>query len=323
MKLGCSSWSYDAAFREGRLDLPAWLRLCADELELDGVELVDLHFPTTDPVYLRDIKKLCTDRQLTIAGVAVTNDFGADDRRSLETAKVREWCDIAAYLGAPIVRVFAGWIPEPSVPQNEGRIIGALRKVFGQPKTDHRRIWSDVTASLRASADYASDRGVTLALQNNRSDGLVGSSMQLAQAVHDVGSPWLRICLDPADLADRAGIEASVRQVVQVHARMRNVRDDGSDVYVHWPELLQLLKLARYRGFVLVDYDGVENPEYAVPRASRYLRGLLHLLARQQLLQQRAAGAGSETAAAIDGWGAEPAVLSQSTTIEARVASPS
>ena len=143
MKLGCSSWSFDAAFREGRLDLPGWLRLCANDLEVDGVELVDLHFPTTDPVYLRDIKKLCTDLHLTIAGVAVTNDFGSDDRRSLEAAQVREWCDIAAYLGAPIVRVFAGWIPETKPAPNEGRIIGALRRVFGQAKADQRRVRSD------------------------------------------------------------------------------------------------------------------------------------------------------------------------------------
>ncbi len=111
MKLGCSSWSYHAAFRAGRIDLREWIRICADELEVDGVELVDLHFPTTDPVYLRDIKKLCTDLQLTISGIAVSNDFGPDDRRASETTKVQQWCDIAAYLGAPVVRVFAGWLP--------------------------------------------------------------------------------------------------------------------------------------------------------------------------------------------------------------------
>ena len=49
VKLGCSSWSYHAAFRAGSHRPARWLRLCAEEMELDGVELVDLHFPTTDP----------------------------------------------------------------------------------------------------------------------------------------------------------------------------------------------------------------------------------------------------------------------------------
>ncbi len=302
MKLGCSSWSYHAAFRAGRIDQQAFLRACAEEMHLDGVELVDLHFPTTDPVYLRDLKKLCTDLHLTIAGVAVSNDFGAGDRRALEIDKVRQWCDIAAYLGAPIVRVFAGWVPPHRIDQNESRIIGLVRRVFGQPKTDQRRLWSDITYALRTCADYAAERGVVLALQNNRSDGVVGSASQLAQCVHDVGSPWLRVCLDPADLGSVAAVETSLDGVVQVHARMRDVRDDGSDGQAHWPTLLQLLHLAHYRGFVLLDYEGVEDPETAVPRASRYLRGLLHLLARQRLLQTSTADTAPEPdpVAAVD-----------------------
>ncbi len=113
MKLGCSSWSYHAAFRAGSLDLREWLRICAEDLDVDGIELVDQHFPTSDPLYLRDLKKLCTDLQLTISGIAVSNDFGADDRRQGEIDKVQRWCEVAAYIGAPIVRVFAGWVPRP------------------------------------------------------------------------------------------------------------------------------------------------------------------------------------------------------------------
>ncbi len=286
MKLGCSSWSFHSAFRAGQIDQRTWLRLCAEEMELDGVELVDLHFPTTDPLYLRDIKKLCTDLQLTIGGVAVSNDFGADDRRSLEAAKVKQWCDVAAYLGAPVVRVFAGWVPSPRTVERPGRIVGAFRRVFGAPKVDQRRLWSDITASLRLCADYAAERGVVLALQNNRSDGIVGAAAQLTQCVHDVGSPWLRICLDPADFGNSAGIDAAMPGIVQVHARMRDVRDDGSDAQIHWPGLLQALKLGRYRGFVMLDYEGVEDPATAVPRAAGYMRGLLHLLQRRQLLAQ-------------------------------------
>jgi L-ribulose-5-phosphate 3-epimerase len=286
VKLGCSSWSYHAAFRAGRIDQRAWLRLCAEEMELDGVELVDLHFPTTDPLYLRDIKKLCTDLQLTIGGVAVSNDFGAVERRAVEAERVRQWCDVAAYLGAPVVRVFAGWVPSATVEEKPGRIVGAFRRVFGGPKVDQRRLWSDVTATLRQCADYAADRGVVLALQNNRSDGIVGAASQLQQCVHDVGSPWLRICLDPADFGSGSAIDAALPGIVQVHARMRDVRPDGSDAQIHWPSLLQSLKLGRYRGFVMLDYEGVEDPETAVPRSATYMRGILHLLQRQQLLAQ-------------------------------------
>ena len=293
MKLGCSSSSYHAAFVSGAIDLFDWVRTCAEDLELDGVELLDIHFPTTDPVYLRDLKKLCTDLQLTVAGIAVTNDFGPDDKRVLETQRVKQWCDVAAYMGAPVVRVFAGTAVPQRVEPDPGRIVGFMRKVFGQRAPDKRRLWSDITWALRQCADYAAERGVVLAIQNKRADGMVGSALQLEQCVHDVGSPWLRICLDPADLADRAGIEGALSRVVQTHALLRDIGDDGSDASTHWPELLRMLKLGRYRGFVLLDYEGDEDPRSAVPRAARYLRGVLHLLQRQQLL-----AAGSEDIAA-------------------------
>jgi hypothetical protein len=103
-----------------------------------------------------------------------------------------------------------------------------------------------------------------------------------------VGSPWLRVCLDPADLADRTYADTVMPSVVQVHARLRDVTDDGSDTGIAWPEILRFLRQNAYRGFVLADYEGVEPPESAVPRAVRYLRGMLHLLQRQQLLAESA-----------------------------------
>lgn len=314
MKLGCSSWSYHAAIRAGRIDQRAWLRLCAEDLEVDGVELVDLHFPTTDPAYLRDIKKQCIDSGLTIAGLAVSNDFGPAGRRLDEIEKVRQWCDVAAYLGAPVVRVFAGWLPAQPVEQQPGRIVGALRKVFGQKGPDRRRMWSDVMYALRTSADYAAERGVALALQNNRTDGIVGSPFELAQAVNDVGSPWMRVCLEPADFGDPTGIDLSYPRTVQVHARMRDVGEDGSEPAMHWPEVLRSLRLGGYRGFVLLDYDGIEQPETAVPRAVRHLRRVLHMLDRQQMLAEAVADPEPAHAAAP-----EPVSVPETEPAEARV----
>lgn len=289
MKLGCSSWSYDAAFRTGRMDVFEFLRLCAEELDVDGVELVDLHVPSAESAMLRQIKQQCVTRHLTIAGLAVSNDFGRRERRDADRQNVQQWCDVAAYLGAPIVRVFAGWLPPVEAPRDEGRIVGFIKRIIGPQKTDPRRLWSDIASTLRQCADYAGERGITLALQNSRSDGVVGSAAQIAQLVRDVGSPWLRVCLDPADLADRTGIDAALPVTVQAHARMREIADDGADNRIAWPLLLQTLKLGRYRGFLLLDYDGIEDPETAVPRASRYLRGLLHVLGRQQVLHEAGA----------------------------------
>jgi len=270
------------------MDLFEFLRVCGEELELDGVELVDLHLPSSEPEALREIKRRCVAHQLTLAGVAVSNDFGVRERRDGERLRVQQWCDVAAYLGAPIVRVFAGWMPPAEQPRSDGMIVGFVRRIMGPMRQDPRRTWSDVAETLRQCADYAGDRGVTIALQNTRSDGIVGSALQLAQLVRDVGSPWLKVCLDPADLSEGAGIDLVLPQTVQAHARLRSVAADGADDRIAWPLLLRALHLGRYRGFLLLDYDGAEDPSTAIPRATVYLRGLLHLMARQRVLEEAA-----------------------------------
>jgi sugar phosphate isomerase/epimerase len=282
MKLACSSAAYDAPLREGRIDLRGFVRACADDLDVDGIAIAAEHVPTTDALYMRDLKKLCIDLQLTIASVSVDAQLVAPETRDAGIERVRQWCDVAAFLGAPIVVITAGSLPQPR-PLDPGRIVGLFRRVFGEPPPNVRRAWSDVMWALRQCADHAAARGVAVAVRNQRG-ALVDAPHQLWQCVRDTGSPWLRACLDPAAMRDRAALDLPLQYAVEVTAVSGDVRDDGSDAMTHWPEILRLLRAARYRGFVTLDYRGPAPPTEVMPRAARYMRGLLALLGRQEML---------------------------------------
>jgi hypothetical protein len=86
-------------------------------------------------------------------------------------------------------------------------------------------------------------------------------------------------------MRDRVSLDLPLPYAVQLDATARDVREDGSDAATHWPELLRMVRAARYRGFVTLAYDGTEAPETAMPRLSRYMRGLLQLLGRQEMLR--------------------------------------
>ncbi len=312
MKLGCSSRSYESAFRDGRMQLRDFLLAAGDEMHLDGVELLDMHFASTDVTHLREVKRLCLDLHLTIAAIGVTSAMGPDGRRIIDAEHIRRWCDVAAVLGAPVVRVFAGWAPAPHDDGDPGRIVGLFRSLFGRRAPDPKRAWSDAMYALRALADYAGERGVALAVQNSRDDGIIGTPAQLAQSVRDAGASWLRICLDPADLLAPSAIDAATPRTVLVHARMHDIRDDGSDPAVHWPEVLRRLKLGRYRGFVVIDFDGEGEPERCVPGAARFLAGALHFLDRQQMIAESAAEPGGTNGAGdASNLGATPEVVAE------------
>ncbi len=278
MKLGCSSWSYHRALSDGRLDQERWLRLCAEELELDGVELLDLHFPTTAATHLRDLKKICADLQLTISCVSVSNDFGvagADARRQ-ETAKVKEWIDVASYLGAPVLRAFAGWVPRDEVTKNVGGgPLAGIRRLLAPRRDPKRRRWSDVMEALRECADYAEERGVVLGLENHDGGGFVGSADEVERCLHDVGSAWLRLNLDTGDYGDLESVRRTLPQAVHVHAKLYELDGEGADRRQDWPQIMDILVRGRYRGYLSIEYEGEEDPVAAVPRGVRYLRRLM------------------------------------------------
>jgi len=111
MKLGCSSWSFHRLFEEGKIDQRRWIEKCADELLLDGIELLDFHFPSTNDTEIKRIKKLIVNKGLTISCISVSNNFGAPTERARqkEVEKVKKWIQIAQKYGASILRIFAGW----------------------------------------------------------------------------------------------------------------------------------------------------------------------------------------------------------------------
>ena len=64
-------------FASGKMDLEKCLHVCADELKIGGMDIIDMHLKSTDPDYLLKIKTLATDLQITISAVSPGNSFGA------------------------------------------------------------------------------------------------------------------------------------------------------------------------------------------------------------------------------------------------------
>jgi hypothetical protein len=273
MKLGCTSHAYEAALHKGRLDLHTWIRHCAEEMELDGIELLDAHVASGDLSSLRETKRLSVELGLTLASIAVRGGLRISDRNVSGVDDVKRGCDLAAYLGAPIVRVAAR--ESMTASDGTGRLVGVIRRLFGNGKVDWRRNWSDL--------DHAAERGVVIAVENDP-EGPLAPAQRLWQCVHDVGSPWLRSAPQLTGALDDPGIELALQHAVLARTALRDVRADGSDTSARLPEAVRRLRLAPYRGFLLIDYDGAEEPESVIPRAERYVRGLFHLLARQELL---------------------------------------
>jgi sugar phosphate isomerase/epimerase len=260
MKTSCSSWSYHRVITDKKMTQMSWIDECA-RLELDGVELLGYHFPARDAAYLRDLKKRCADRYLTIAMVSAGGHLTTldDAQRAADVQEIGQWMDVALYLGAPLVRFFCGSGPELAA---------------GGPA-----LYAKVLAAMKQVADMAEKKGVIAALENHGGT----SADQLLAFQRDVGSPWFKFTLDTGNFppTSRVGLETytSIERCAPhaaiVHAKFFNVRPDGRDADFDWARIHGILRKAGFNGFLSVEYEGEDADEIAtMRRIAAYLKKL-------------------------------------------------
>lgn len=238
----------------GELTQLEWVDLCANELSLDGVEFSISHFPRSDSEYVAQLKKLCADRCLSVAGVhhdrpldaAAIDDHVIALERSLE---------IAANLGAPLLRFALA------------RLDGAHAQAVA---------WRELVRGLKNACVWAKARNVTCALEPAVAS-LIGSPLEAKRVTKETDSAWLRLAPSAAALGSEHGghwFEALASAVIVV-APMAALDTFGADESVDYIAALRLLWQRRYRGFLTLEYTGPEDERPAVPRAVAWLRGML------------------------------------------------
>jgi hypothetical protein len=167
MKLACASGSLHREIESGELTQLEFLDLCARELACDGVVLDVRHFPRTDDDYLAQIKKMATDRGLSIAALAGSTFFAAAPQ---EMAGI---LDTALTLGAPIVAA-------PLARETECS-------------------WTEQLARLSAATALAKARNVTLALRNAPAT-FAATTHDCKRVAKEADSAWLRFGPEPQRL---------------------------------------------------------------------------------------------------------------------------
>ena len=163
------------------LDLFAVCNFCARQ-NIEAVDLTGYFFPGYPQApadsYVNRLKRYTHDRGIVISGTGVRNDFAtADPRvRAEGVAVAKTWIEVAARLGAPVVRVFAG--PQPPHKDWPAAAGGAPREAVEK--------W--MAAALRECAEHGEKFGVIVAVQNH-GDFLSTAPEHLA-LLERVDHPW-------------------------------------------------------------------------------------------------------------------------------------
>ncbi len=222
-----------------------------------GAELTSYYFPADiTPEFLFKVKRHAFLRGVPISGSAVGNKFTLPkgQKRDEQIAHVKKWIDHAQILGAPHIRIFAG---------EAGNLDRA--ETFGLCRE-----------AIEECCDYAGTKGIFLGLENH--GGIVAEADAILEIVKSVKSPWFGVNLDTGnfatddpygDLAKCAPYAVNVQLKTEIQKRGKKKEPADLD------RLVQILRDAKYQGYVTLEYEAAEDPWQAVPGVLKKLRALL------------------------------------------------
>jgi sugar phosphate isomerase/epimerase len=213
------------------------LDYCAEQ-NFDAIDPTGYFFPgypkVPDEKYVNDFKRRAFVLELDISGTGVRNDFATPDKdkRAADVKLVKEWIEVAARLGAPVLRVFAGPAPK-----------------------DHT--WDQVAEwlveELKKCVEHAQKYGVLIGIQNHWD--FLKTSEQVLKIVKRVDSEWFGTIVDtgyfltPDPYKDMAAVAP--------HAVNWQVKEkvDGQEFKVK-TDLKKIVRIAReagYRGYLPIE----------------------------------------------------------------------
>ena len=272
LKLGCMSLSYKDEFAANQLDLEQFIER-AYQLGLDGIDIHTRAFTSLDPAYLRRIRMQAFRRGLALSYIGVSSNYGKpQDELAAEVATTKEWIDVAAFMGIPLVRVFAAWIPE------------------GEREED---VWARMMPCLEEVTAHGEEKGVVVGLHNHNHGCVTRTGKDVRRIIEGVNNPYFSHILDTGQYVGSPGasgqrghedpalnfygsIEETAPLAVHVRCKIYRIQS-GVEEWLNYPRIFEILKGVNYNGWLSVVYEGqdAEAEATAVPKAVRYLRGLM------------------------------------------------
>lgn len=225
--------------------------------DIEAVDLTGYFFPgypkPPSEEYIAGIKRYTHDRGITISGTGVKNDFATADKavRAEGVALTKLWIEVAARLGAPVVRVFAG--PQQKNPKDwQGAAGGASR--------DEVEKW--MAEALRECAEYGEKFGVIVAVQNH--GDFLSTGPEHVSLLKRVDHAWCGALVDTGKYFT-ADPYADIAMMVP-HAVNWQIKETvGSSLKTPPTDFKKLAKIIHeggYRGFVPIETLAMGRKDY-------------------------------------------------------------
>ena len=250
LKTSLNAYSFNDLLIKGKITLDELLEFCAAR-QFDAIDITGYYFKSYPSVPADDIifgfKRKAHRLGLGISGTGVRNDFTHADPsvRKAHVETVKAWTEVAAKLGAPVLRIFTG---------------------LAYPPQSERRQYTEIVAEhISQCLESAKSHGVIIAIQNHHD--FIRSGDEVIELLKLIDSPWLGLVLDIGSYRG-ANPYDDIRKTIpyavnwQIKEKMFvNDKEQLTDL----KKIFDLIKASAYRGYLPIETLGAGDPFKKVP----------------------------------------------------------
>ncbi|MBI5766487.1 MAG: sugar phosphate isomerase/epimerase [Verrucomicrobia bacterium] len=280
LKVSCNAYSFakllnDHALGRGPgLSLIGLAEFCAKQ-NFDGFDPTGYYFPgyrdrkIPSDKFVFELRRRAFDLGLGVSGTGVGNNFTVADKaaRAKDVDWIKQWCEVAAKLGAPVIRVFADTQMRAQT----------WETVSNGAKRDEVEQW--IADDIRTCAEHAAKFGVIIGVQNH--GDFIKTAADLISLIKRVDSPACGAIVDTgyfrapdvyAEMA-KAAPYAVNWQVKQSPFGVEKEAEAPTDL----KRLLRIVRASGYRGYLPIETlsprgGGNYDPFTVVPKFLAELR---------------------------------------------------
>jgi sugar phosphate isomerase/epimerase len=256
-KISLNAYSFNTPLRSGKTNLEAVIEFCAAQ-GFDAADLTGYYFPGYPEVpsdeYIFQLKRKAHHLGIAISGTGIRNEFAQIDKalRAGELALVKKWIEVAAKLGAPVIRIFT----KRSMPEN----------------ISWQAVAEQVTDDIKTCIEYGRKYGVIVAVQNH--NDFIQTADQAISIIKGVNSEWFGLVLDTGSFVTNepySEIEKTAPYAVNWQIKEK-LTYKGKSENMDLEKLFRIIKASSYRGYLPIETLSPGDPFIIIPPFLKQVR---------------------------------------------------
>ncbi|MES2328638.1 MAG: sugar phosphate isomerase/epimerase family protein [Bacteroidota bacterium] len=249
-KISLNAYSFNGPLTSKKTNLDEVIEFCA-KTGFDAIDITGYYFPGYPEIptdeYIYHLKNKAHRLGLDISGTGVRNEFGDPDKtkRAADIVLVKKWIEVAAKLGAPVIRIFTA----KALPANY--------------TWEQAEAW--IIEDIKTCVEYGKQHGVIVALQNH--NDFVKTADQAIDIMKKVNSEWFGLVLDTGSFVTNepySEIEKTTQWAVNWQVKEK-LNYNGKSENMDLEKLFRIINASSYRGYLPIETLSPGDPFQIVP----------------------------------------------------------